>query len=103
MTVLYFYLFRRAEERGLSRLLNREIFHRFEEDRRENRMVAEKDITMANYRLLEFDRLTQSPNDAYATAIRLGVVDDRLFGGMLGFASFLEEAQVAVSPNRAAQ
>jgi hypothetical protein len=94
MTVLYFYLFRRAEERELNDLLNREIFVRFDEDRRRNRIIAEQDIGRASYRLLEFDRFTQSPNDAYATAIRLGVIDERLFDGRFRFSAFLDESQV---------
>jgi hypothetical protein len=88
MTVLYFYLFRRAHERGLKSLLNREAFVRFDESRRENRTLAETDIGRADYRLLEFDRFTQSPNDAFAIAIRLRVIDEAVFGGKFEFQGF---------------
>jgi hypothetical protein len=50
-----------------------------------NRSIAETDIASADYRLLEFDRFTQSLNDAYAMRIRLAVIDERAFGGKLGF------------------
>jgi hypothetical protein len=85
MTVLYFHLFRRARSKGLVHILHREAFIKFEEERRNNRTIAETDIARADYRLLEFDRYIQSPNDAYAMRIRLAVVDERAFGGSLGF------------------
>jgi hypothetical protein len=85
MTVLYFYVFQRAQARGLLTSCNREAFLRFEEIRQKNRLLAEEDISRANYRLLEFDRFTQSPNDAYAMAIRLGVMDENVFERKLGF------------------
>jgi hypothetical protein len=85
MTVLYFYIFKKAGDLNLVDSLNREDFVRFDTRRRENRETAATDIGRADYRLLEFDRFTQSPNDAYAMAIRLGVFDDMVFGGRLGF------------------
>jgi hypothetical protein len=85
MTVLYFHLFRRARWEGLVHVLHRESLIKFDEERRKNRTIAESDIAHADYRLLEFDRFTQSPNDAYAMRIRLAVIDERAFGGNLGF------------------
>jgi hypothetical protein len=85
MTVLYFYLFRRAHSDGLVHVLNREAFIKFDEKRQTNRTIAETDIARADYRLLEFDRFTQSPNDAYAMHIRLAVIDEWAFGGKFGF------------------
>jgi hypothetical protein len=57
----------------------------FENTRRRNREIAEVDIARADYDLLEFDRYTQSPNDAVALRFRLGVLDRIAFGGELGF------------------
>jgi hypothetical protein len=85
MAVLYFYLFRRAIVEGKLHLLHREAFIRFDDGRRQNRSIAEVDIARADYRLLEFDRLTQSPNDAYVMRLRLAVIDEIAFGGQLGF------------------
>jgi Protein of unknown function DUF262 len=85
MTVLYFHLFRRARGIGSLKLLHREAFVGFDEDRLNNRSIAETDLASADYRLLEFDRFTQSPNDAYAMRIRLAIIDERTFGGKLGF------------------
>jgi len=48
-------------------------------------MLAETDISRANYRLLEFDRFTQSPNDGYAMEIRLRVIDETVFGSKFEF------------------
>jgi hypothetical protein len=89
MTVLYFHLFRRARSTGQLNLLNREAFLKFDQDRFNNRAIAETDIARADYKLLEFDRFTQSPNDAYAMRIRLAVIDDWAFRGRLGFPSVI--------------
>ena len=85
MAVLYFYIFRRAISLNKISLLHREGFVTFDEKRRSNHKIAEADIARADYRLLEFDRLTQSPNDAYAMRLRLAVIDEIAFNGQLGF------------------
>jgi hypothetical protein len=85
MVILYFHLFRRAQSKDLSQVFHREAFIKFDEDRRNNRTIAETDIANADYNLLEFDRLTQSPNDAFAIGMRLAVIDQRSFDGKLGF------------------
>jgi hypothetical protein len=56
MTVLYFYVFRRAAERMMLSKCNRETFVGFERTREQNRVVAGNDIGQANYQLLEFDQ-----------------------------------------------
>ena len=43
------------------------------------------DISQPDYKLLEFDRYTQSPNDGVALRYRLAVIDEKTFGGKLGF------------------
>ena len=74
MLVLYYYLFRRAKAEGWLNELSRKKFIAFENKRQDNRRIAEEDIARADYNLLEFDRYVQSPNDAYAMALRLSVV-----------------------------
>ena len=54
--------------------------------RAQNRIDAEKEISAANYELLEFDRFTQSPNDGNALRYRLAVIDKQIFASSLGFA-----------------
>ena len=85
MVMLYFHLFRRAQERNSIRLMDRPQLLQFDERRRLNRATAESDIALADYDLLEFDRFTQSPNDGIALRFRLAVVDEQLYEGKLGF------------------
>jgi hypothetical protein len=54
--------------------LNRKGLEEFEETRRENRLEAEEDDGNPEFELLEFDRLTQSPNDKGALEFRLKVL-----------------------------
>jgi hypothetical protein len=54
--------------------LRRKKLDEFEEKRRENRAEAEKDDGVAEFELLEFDRLSQSPNDKSALEFRLKVL-----------------------------
>lgn len=69
--VLYFLLFKDGIKRDWRRKISRAALERFERARAENRERAQRDITKADYDLLEFDRLTQTPNDAYAMRLRL--------------------------------
>ena len=100
MISLYFLLFEHAIEKDCVRILNRAEFSRFEEERQRNRREAEKDISEANYGLLEFDRYAQSPNDGIALRYRLAVMDSHTFGGQLGFAddSVLGKDEGSASP-----
>ena len=50
----------------------------FDEVRRLRRFEDEDDLTEAQFRLLEFDRLSQSPNDESALQYRLSVLRDYL-------------------------
>ena len=79
MVILYYHLFRIAEEYSLTDKLIRKKFHDFEKLRDNNRIRAEKDITKADYDLIEFDRFAQSPNDGYALKFRLRVMLDKIF------------------------
>ncbi len=69
--VLYFLLFKDGLKEGWVSKVKRAKLESLEKKREYNRIVAEKDIARADYDLLEFDRLTQTPNDAYAIRIRL--------------------------------
>lgn len=85
MTLLYFHLFRRAFKLEFLEIINRESLAKFDLLRRENKKAAENDISESNYDLLEFDRYTQSPNDAFAMRFRAWVLDQNIFEGRLGF------------------
>lgn len=72
MVTLYFLLY--EGNNAVSRDIPRSHLERFDKARRDNRVVAEKDVAKADYRLLEFDRLAQSPNDAVALEYRFDVL-----------------------------
>jgi len=74
MVVLYYLLFDLAIQQKWRKSITRAKLQEFENARIKNRAIAERDITKANYDLLEFDRLTQTPNDAYAIKFRLGLL-----------------------------
>jgi hypothetical protein len=74
MTLLIFHFFRFLDKVGYVKNIRRDHFDLFENARRDNRQMAEEDITKAKYDLLEFDKYVQSPNDAYATRIRLSIL-----------------------------
>ncbi len=86
MVSLYFLVFEVAAAKGVVNQIARARLLEFEEARERNRRTAEDDIAQANYNLLEFDRFAQSPNDGIAMRFRLGVLDQALFQGALGFA-----------------
>lgn len=87
MVSLYFLLFERAVDSARTTILSRAEFAKFDDMRAQNRIDAEKEISAANYELLEFDRFTQSPNDGNALRYRLAVIDKQIFNSSLGFAS----------------
>ncbi|WP_440985248.1 DUF262 domain-containing protein [Xanthomonas sacchari] len=72
--VLYYYLFFEASNQGWLGELTRASFDRFEQVRSKNRTAAETDVAKANFELLEYDRLAQSPNDAVAMRYRYAVL-----------------------------
>ncbi|MBS0155188.1 MAG: DUF262 domain-containing protein [Nitrospira sp.] len=80
MVVLYYHLFRIATANGWEEDITRKKLLEFDILREDNRKRAEKDITKANYDLMEFDRHTQSPNDAYALKFRLKIILRDAFG-----------------------
>lgn len=76
MVTLYYHLFRliRLHEIGS---VERHMLVQFEQDREANRSLAEskgEENKQVDTDLLEFDKHSQTPNDAYAIRIRLGIL-----------------------------
>lgn len=71
MVISYFLLWREAVASGWADEITRARLEEFEKLRFANRELAERDLASADYNLLEFDRLIQSPNHAYALRQRL--------------------------------
>ncbi|MCY2962539.1 MAG: DUF262 domain-containing protein [Planctomycetota bacterium] len=80
MATLMFHLYRLLSKIGAVGKVRRDHFVAFETARQENRELAATDIRKASYSLLEFDKYIQTPNDAYATRIRLAVLANFING-----------------------
>ncbi|MDB5748396.1 MAG: hypothetical protein JWP72_3244 [Massilia sp.] len=80
MVPIYFALVMVLQSRNRLYKLNRDLLCRFEEEKRKNRELAQNDEESAeiNYDWLEFDRLTQSPNDSSSIEFKLSVLLDYL-------------------------
>jgi len=78
MAILYYLLVREAGAR--EGVIARERLVGFESKRKRNRQVAKKDVAEADWALLEFDRLSQSLNDASALKFRLEVISRHVLG-----------------------
>ena len=76
MLTLYFYLLRFVNLKKVGPI-NREMLANFEKSREKNREIAEQKGEASagvELSLLEFDKHSQTPNDAYAIRIRLGIL-----------------------------
>lgn len=72
---IYYLLFRTAKKQGQLTNISREKLVLFRNKVIENRKTAEKDITKADYELLEFNRLSiQGTNDASSIRERLRII-----------------------------
>lgn len=71
MAVTYFLLFREQS-------VSRKALLQFEEKLKENQKLAKKDLAKADADLVEFDRLSQAPNDKSAIEYRLKVLRKQL-------------------------
>jgi len=78
MAILYYLLVREAGPH--EGVITREKLVDFESRRKRNRQVAKKDVAEADWALLEFDRLSQSLNDASALKFRLEVISRYVLG-----------------------
>jgi len=87
MISLYYLLFEQAYLDDQLVLMVRSEFEDFEAASLQNRVEAEENISDADYKLLEFDRYAQSPNDGIALRYRLAVIDDHIYSGGIGFAN----------------
>lgn len=85
MVTIYYYLFKLSSKEVWFKGINRAVFKAFEEQRANNRQIAERSIEDANYKLLEFDRSTPFQNDKEKMKFRYGIlkgfVMDKLKGG----------------------
>ena len=72
--VLYYFIFKNHSSEKWFGDIDRSIFAKFETIRSQNRKIAEQEIEAADYNLLEYDRLTTSPNDAGAIKFRYDVL-----------------------------
>jgi hypothetical protein len=79
MVTVYYQLFRLARDGGWLNQITRKKLVEFDKRRDANRELAEKDLTKADYDLIEFDRYAQSPNDAGALKFRLRVMLEKVF------------------------
>lgn len=72
---IYFLLFRAAVANDKTQKISRQKLLDFQNSRKENRVAAEKNITKANFDLLEYDRLSQQgTNDASSIRERLAIL-----------------------------
>ncbi len=78
MISVFYLCFKAAMEEGWTEEIMRTDIEKFENDRSANRAAAENDDGRANYDLLEFDRLSQSPNDGVALRFRYQVLRKHL-------------------------
>lgn len=74
---IYYLLFRTAKKQGQLTNISRDKLVLFRDKVIENRKIAEKDITKADYDLLEFNRLSiQGTNDASSIRERLKIISN---------------------------
>lgn len=73
MVAVYYLLYRKLNSSAAT-LPSRQHLVFFQNAVRDNRTLATSDIANANYELLEFSRLTQTPNDAYSLQYRMDVL-----------------------------
>lgn len=76
MVPVYFALIMVLATRGIETAVTREQLLKFEEAKRSNRDLAQNDeeSSLVNFDWLEFDRLTQSPNDSSSIEFKVNVL-----------------------------
>jgi hypothetical protein len=76
---IYYLLIKKATELGQLVDLKRKDFQSFTEKVKQNRKLAEEDLTSADFDLLEFDRMTvQGTNDASSIRERVRIISEYL-------------------------
>lgn len=63
---MYYLIIREALDKGWDKKVTRTALLNFEDLRKANKAKAEKDVTKANYKLIEFDQLMRTAHDAYS-------------------------------------
>lgn len=79
MIILYYHIFRLAQQDNWLTEITRSSLCDFENKRSGNREIAKIDLSQADYDLIEFDKYSQSPNDGYALRIRLRIILNKTF------------------------
>ena len=75
MVVLYFLIFRNVLDETKYKYISRKAFLIFEDFRKKNRKIAEEDLALAKYELLEFDRYSsQGINDGVSIKFRYEIL-----------------------------
>jgi len=77
--VIYFLLCRELRLGSNPQKLSRRDLEQFEAKLKVNRKAAEEELPTAEWELLEYDRLSQTPNDASAIEFRLKTIRKYLF------------------------
>lgn len=75
---VFFFLFLEAAKFGWTDSILRRSFVEFDQERVRNRAEAEAKDGLADFRLLEYDRLSQSPNDGTALRYRYAVLREHV-------------------------
>jgi hypothetical protein len=76
---IYYLVFKIASQGNQENLLNRQKFLEFQQKLKENRILAENDITQAKFEFLEYDRLSQQgTNDASSIKERVKILSEFL-------------------------
>ena len=79
LIVVYYLLFHNAIKNNKLSVITRAKFSKFEEDRKTNREIAQNDIAKADYYLLRFEELTNSPNDKFSIKYKYDVFCEYIF------------------------
>ncbi|ATJ82373.1 DUF262 domain-containing protein [Halomonas beimenensis] len=77
---VYFWVQSASMKAGYDQVIDRTELLKFEDERKRNRELAQDDEAdeKVQYHYLEFDRLNQTPNDAYAIRFRIEVLAKRI-------------------------
>lgn len=97
LIVVYYLLFQNAIKLGKTSIITRAKFNKFEEERRRNREIAQEDIANADYLLLRFEELTNSPNDKFAIKYKYDVFCKYVFPELTTEDNFFRQIGVHTS------
>ncbi len=79
MALIYYLVIKEANKENWAKMVSRKKLLDFEKERQANRILAEKEISKANYELLEFDSMTlHGTNDSASIKFRLDTLSEYL-------------------------